>query len=91
MNAVVSGDYQGKSVVFIDTKKGIGIATSLFKRNDWVPLTNETVSKYEVLLDEPCKPSPNRTFRISIDFKDGKKSLVEIEEKFYKIMMNKCF
>lgn len=91
MNAVVAGDYQGKAVVFIDTKKGIGIATSLFKRKDWIPLTKETVAKYEVVFDEPVKPSSNRTFRLSVEFIDGKKSLIELEEKFYKIMMNMCF
>jgi hypothetical protein len=91
MNVVVAGDYQGKAVVFIDTKNGIGIQTALLKRKDWIPLTNETISKYEVLLDEPFKPSPTRTFRISVDFKDGKRSLIQLEEKFYKILMNKCF
>jgi hypothetical protein len=91
MNVVVAGDYQGKAVVFIDTKKGIGIVTSLFKRKEWLPLTKETVEKYEVVFDEPVKPSASRTFRLSVEFKDGKKSLIELEENLYKIMMNKCF
>lgn len=90
MNAVVTGDYQGKGVVFIDTNKGIGIATTVFKKSEWVPLTKDTVEKYEVVLDEPLKRS-GRTFRVSVEFKDGKKSLIQLEEKFYKILMNKCF
>jgi hypothetical protein len=91
MNVVVAGDYQGKAVGFADTKRGIVIVTSLFKRKEWLPLTKETVEKYEVVFDEPTKPSSTRTFRISVEFKDGKKSLIELEEKLYKIMMNKCF
>ena len=47
MNVVVAGDFQGKAVVFIDTKKGIGIATSLLARKNWIPLTRETVAKYD--------------------------------------------
>lgn len=91
MNVVVAGDYQGKAVVFIDAKKGIGIVTSLFAKKNWIPLTSETVAKYDVVFDEPMKPSSMRTFRLSVEFVDGKKSLIELEEKFYKIMMNKCF
>lgn len=91
MNVVVSGDFQGKGIVFIDNKKGVGIATSPFKKSAWIPLTAETISTYEVVLDEPLHPSSTRTFRISVEFKDGKKSLIELEEKFYKILMNKTF
>lgn len=90
MNFVAAGDFQGKAIVFIDAKKGIGIVTSLLKKN-WIPLTSETVAKYDVVFDEPMKPSSTRTFRLSVEFKDGKKSLIELEEKFYKILMNKCF
>lgn len=91
MNVVVTGDYQGKAVVFIDAKKGIGIQTTLLKRSEWIPLNKDTIEKHEVLLDEPFKPSSARTFRLSVEFKDGKKSLIHLDEKFYKIMMNKCF
>ena len=91
MNVVVSGDYKGKAVVFIDTNKGIGIQTSLFKRSEWLPLNSDTVAQHEVVLDEPIKPSTKRTFRVSVTFKDGKKSLVELDEKLYKIMMNNTF
>lgn len=91
MNVVVAGDYQGKAVVFIDGTKGIGIATKLLKRNEWVPLTKETIEKYEVVLDEPMKPAASRTFRLSVEFHDGKKSLIELDEKFYKILMNKTY
>lgn len=91
MNVVVSGDFQGKAVVFIDGKKGVGIATSLLKKREWIPLNKETIAKYEVVFDEPMKPASSRTFRISVDFKDGKRSLIELSEKFYKIVMNKTF
>lgn len=90
MNVIVAGDYQGKAILFVDTKKGIAIATTLFKKSEWIPLTKDYVEKYEVVLDEPMKAG-KRTFRLSVEFKDGKKSLIELEEKFYKIMMNKCF
>lgn len=91
MNIVVAGDYQGKGVVIIDTKKGIGIQTSFFKRSEWIPLTSDTIEKYEVVFDEPHKPSSAKTFRVSVEFKDGKKSLIELNESFYKILMNKTF
>lgn len=90
MNAVVAGDYKGKGIVFIDMKKGIGIVTSPFKKSEWIPLTSETVSKYEVVFDEPFSKS-GRTLRISVEFKDGKKSMIQLEEKFYKTLMTKCF
>lgn len=91
MNIVVAGDFQGKAIVFIDNKKGIGIATTLLKRSEWIPLTKETIDKYEVVFDEPIKPASSRTFRLSVEFKDGKRSLIEMDEKFYKILMNKNF
>lgn len=91
MNVVVAGDYQGKGVVFIDTKKGIGIQTAIFRRSEWIPLNKDTVEKYEVVYDEPMKPSSKRTLRVSVEFKDGKRSLIQMEEQFYKTMMNHCF
>lgn len=90
MNAVVAGDYQGKGIVFIDAKKGIGIVTSPLKKSTWIPLTSETIAKYEVIYDD-LFTKPGRTFRISVEFKDGKKSLIQLEEKFYKILINKNF
>lgn len=87
MNLVVSGDYKGKPIVFIGIKKGIGIATSYFKRSEWIPLTPDTVARCKFVSIEPLKSKS--LLRYSIEFRDGKKSLIELDDKYYNILRSK--
>ena len=32
-----------------------------------------------------------RTYQVAVQFRDGKKSLLELDEKLYKVLVKKCF
>ena len=71
-NKVIAGDYHGAAVTLTNGK--IILAISL---GNMVILNKTTVKKYEL-------KSRSRTCTVAIDFNDGKKSLLEMDEKLYK-------
>lgn len=81
-NQVIAGDYQHKKV--IGAKGTIGIIVGFGKI---VNLDQSTVESYENKSEDPKKG----THVVSIDFKDGKKSLLEIDDKIYKELVVKMF
>lgn len=95
-NQVISGDYKGKSVkVSFGNVKISGLFTD-------VKLDHETVEEWQVL-DEKHKRELGQmimlgllakkkgVYHMSIQFKDGKRSLLEIDDKIYNALMKKIF
>ena len=90
-NRVIAGDYEKKKVALKSTltgKKAI-IKAGYFKV---VVLDKKTVATYEVK-DESSALTAKAWGRhiISIQFKDGRKSLIEVNDKIYRAIMTKVF
>lgn len=85
-NIVTNGDYAGSFVV-----GGNGINTaislSLFKT---LPLNSTTVESYEVL-GGTAGAMMKGGYQVKVIFKDGKKSLLDIDEVKYKSIVKACF
>ena len=71
-NKVIAGDYMGADVTLTNGK--VILAISL---GNMVILNKTTVKTYE-------RKAQSRTCTVAVNFNDGKKSLLEMEEKLYK-------
>lgn len=85
-NMVTNGDYAGSLIV------GGGIANTaislgLIKK---LPLNSTTVESYEVL-GGTAGAIMKGGYQVKIIFKDGKKSLLDIDESKYKAIIQACF
>lgn len=78
-NKVIAGDYLGADVTLVSGK--VVLAISL---GNMVILNKTTVKTYE-------RKQQNKTCTVSVDFNDGKKSLLELDEKLYKQLMTNLF
>ena len=90
-NRVIAGDYAKKKVALKSTlsgKKAV-IKAGYIKV---IYLDNKTVESYEVK-DESSALTAKAWGRhiISIQFKDGRKSLIEVTDKIYRAIMTKVF
>ena len=79
-NRVINGDYAGSLVV--------GGGSSGFLKQ--LRLNSTTVESYEVLGGTAGAMSKNG-YQVKILFKDGKKSLLEVDDKLYKAIVQACF
>ena len=81
LNMVIDGEYKGKLLgCFAD--RGIYIVTGLFKT---LYLNKDNVEKYE-LVDEQkygVGTDGQGVYAVLINFKDGKKSLIEIDGEYF--------
>ena len=82
-NRVINGDYAGSQVV----GGGAAISLGIIKQ---LRLNSSTVESYEVLGGVAGAVSKNG-YQVKIIFKDGKKSLLEVDEKLYKAIVQACF
>lgn len=85
-NRVINGDYAGCQVVgggIANASIALGFIKQLY-------LNSSTVESYEVLGGVVGALSKNG-YQVKIIFKDGKKSLLEIDEKLYKAIVQACF
>ena len=71
-NKVISGDYMGADVTLTNGKVILAI-----KLGHMVILNKTTVKTYELKAE-------SRTCTVAVEFTDGKKSLMEMDEKLYK-------
>ena len=90
-NRVIAGDYEKKKVALKHTltgKKAV-IKAGYIKV---IILDKKTVESYEVL-DESSALTAKAWGRhiLSIQFKDGRKSLIEVTDKIYRAIMTKTF
>ena len=86
-NRVINGDYAGKQIVGGGAANA-AISLGLIKQ---LRLNNSTVESYEVLGGVAGAVSPKNGYQVSVQFKDGKKSLLEVDEKLYKAIVQACF
>lgn len=84
-NKVVAGDYNNCSVM-----KALGSISINSGFKQIVQLDQSTVESYEVVTEEHNKRNSG-TQLVSIKFKDGKTSLLEIDDKIYKELVVKMF
>lgn len=85
-NRVISGDYAG-SLIVGGGMANAGISLGLIKQ---LRLNSSTVESYEVLGGVAGAMSKNG-YQVKVVFKDGKKSLLEVDEKLYKAIVQACF
>lgn len=90
---VVAGDYKGKDIMM---HGGVPyISTTLFSKG--IKLSSDLVASYEVVDDETTKANPKKKQKlkpailVSIDFVDGKRSLIQLNEDQYKALVKSCF
>lgn len=86
-NRVISGDYAGKQIVGGGIAQA-GIVIGIVKK---IFLNNTTVESYEVLGGLAGAISSKNGYQVSVQFKDGKKSLLEVDENIYKAIVQGCF
>ena len=86
-NRVISGDYAGKQIVGGGIAQA-GIVIGIVKK---IFLNNTTVENYEVLGGLAGAISSKNDYQVSVQFKDGKKSLLEVDENIYKAIVQGCF
>ena len=86
-NRVARGDYAG-SLVVGGGMANAAIALGMFKK---INLNSLTVESYEVLGGVAGANNPKNGYQVSVTFKDGKKSLLDIDEKLYKAIVQACF
>lgn len=87
LNRVISGDYAGKQVVGGGAANA-GIAMGFIKQ---LYLNRFTVESYEVIGGIPDASMKRGSYQVAIQFKDGKRSLLEVDEKLYKAIVQACF
>lgn len=85
-NRVINGDYAGSQIVGGGAVNA-AIALGFIKQ---LRLNSTTVESYEVLGGTAGAMSKNG-YQVKILFKDGKKSLLEVDEKIYKAIVQACF
>lgn len=86
-NRVISGDYAG-SLVVGGGAANAAISLGLIKK---LNLNSLTVESYEVLGGVAGAMQPKNGYQVSIQFKDGKKSLIEVDDRLYKAIVQACF
>lgn len=86
-NRVINGDYAGSQVVGGGAAANAAIAFGFIKQ---LRLNSSTVESYEVLGGVAGAVSKNG-YQVKIIFKDGKKCLLEVDEKLYKAIVQACF
>ena len=74
-NKVIAGDYMGADVTLTNGK--VILAISL---GNMIILNKTTVKAYEL-------KAQSRTYTVAVDFNDGKKCLLEMDEKLYKTLV----
>ena len=87
LNRVISGDYAGKQIVGGGAANA-GIALGFIKQ---LYLNRTTVESYEVMGGIAEATMKKGSYQIAIQFKDGKRSLIEVDEKLYKAIVQACF
>lgn len=93
MNRVIAGDYKGKGVLcpLLGTPR---ITLPMFRT---LEINKDTVESYEVQNEvSQMWKNANRVFskdryRIAINFKDGKRSLLEVDERIFRIITKELF
>ena len=85
-NRVINGDYAGSQVVGGGAANA-AIALGFIKQ---LRLNSTTVESYEVL-GGVAEEKKKNGYQVKIIFKDGKKSLLEVDEKIYKAIVQACF
>lgn len=85
-NRVINGDYAG-SLVVGGGSSNAGISLGFLKQ---LRLNSTTVESYEVL-GGTAGAIMKGGYQVKIIFKDGKKSLLDIDESKYKAIIQACF
>ena len=93
MYLIIAGDYKGKGVLCPLFGKP-GITLPMFRT---LEISKDTVESYEVQNEvSQMWKNANRVFtkdryRIAINFKDGKRSLLEVDERTFRIITKELF
>ena len=88
MKKVVAGDYFGKGVSSGKDFRGLCIILkfSFFpSKAQYIEINKDTVEKWE-----EYEKTPDYR-RISIEFKDGKRSLIQIDNELYRYFLHEMF
>lgn len=86
LNRVISGDYAGKQIVGGGASNAaivLGIVKKVF-------LNRLTVNSFEVAGGIAEATIKRGSYTVNVQFKDGKSSLLEVDEKIYKAIVQAC-
>lgn len=86
LNRVISGDYAGTLVVgggSMNAAISLGVFKKLF-------LNRLSVESYEVQGGIPDATAKKGSYTVKIGFKDGKSSLLEVDQSLYKAIVQAC-
>ena len=97
-NMVIAGDYMGKPVGNLGGQPQI-MVSSRWSENAF--LDKAAIDSYEVITEETSKSAASGvargiakskgTITLAVMFKDGKRSLLEIDDKIYKAIIQRMF
>lgn len=93
MNTVIAGDYQNQNVYISQT--GV-IMIGAMTEND-VAVSKDTVQRYEIMGQQNAAPQApensvqTNVYQVALYFKDGKQSLVEIDDQLNRAVMTNLF
>ena len=79
-NTVIAGDYLGADVTLTSGKAILAISLG-----NMIILNKKTVAHHEISSETSGKHT------VSITFSDGKKSLVEMDDKIFKVFLTQLF
>ena len=87
-NRVIAGDYKGHSVVSSVLGTEIVTESHIFAHSKTIRLDKTTVKQYEILNQANVGfLGRDVIYTVSVEFKDGKKSLLEIDREGYSNFM----
>ena len=86
INRVIAGDYSGSSIIF----DGLSLNVSGFMSLK-CKLDKSTVENYNVVKSSPKGIFYRGSYTISVDFTDGKRSLISLDDKYYEIFLKSTF
>ena len=96
-NMVIAGNYAGKLVRVSVGPMGVpSISLNIFK-DEYVLIDKYSVESFNVVNKEEETSAVSGIARsaiggaLAINFKDGKRSLIEVNEKIYKDIVEACF
>lgn len=88
VNIVIAGDFNGSTIAH-DKKKGLYIISSSLFKKDVIKINQGTVDKYDLM--QQTGHRGNEHYTVSIEFKDGKKCLCELDGSMYKNLISIFF
>lgn len=84
MNKVIAGDYIGFSVIL--SELGVSISDAF----DTIAIDKSSIDSYDVI-DKDISDNIKGVYLIAVYFKDGKRSLIEVDDAIHRAIIKLMF